>query len=398
MGTQMLERDKGRSRLKVLVIDHMGVLKSVRKKYEELSRRKDLDIVLLTPKHWRENSQELWLGKYRDRGNYKIVAGRTTFPGNSWRGVYYTGLIKAIMVAKPDIIHIMQEPWSFFTLEAIILRNIFSPKSKVVFYTAENIYRDFTYPSPLSKLYGFVEKYVYKVVDGATPISEEATKVLKHKGFSKMIKVIPLVTDSTLFRKMDASRLKQAMGLENSFIVGYVGRLVPEKGILTLLEAVSKLKYNYKLLIIGSGYLRTTIIDKAALLGINDRVILINSTSQPELVKYYNCMSTLVLPTYETSTCREQFGRVLIEAMACQVPVIGSDCGEIPKVMGEAGLVFSQQNPDELKKALVKLIKNPALRKELAYKGYQRVLVEYTWSRYAQETYNLYKELMNNNI
>ena len=167
---------------------------------------------------------------------------------------------------------------------------------------------------------------------------------------------------------------------------------------MTLLEAVSKLEHNYKLLIIGSGYLRTAIIDKAALLDISDHVILINSISQSELVKYYNCMSTLVLPTYETSTCREQFGRVLIEAMACQVPVIGSNCGEIPNVIGEAGLVFPQRNPDELKKALLKLIKNPALRKELGYEGYQRVLAKYTWLKYAQETYKLYREFKNKNL
>jgi glycosyltransferase involved in cell wall biosynthesis len=399
MGTQVLERDKGRSRLRILVIDQMGVLKSARKKFEELSKYQDLELILLAPAHWRLNYKKIFLRKEGvQKDNYRIVAGTVIFSGNSWRGFYCSNILRLVSRFEPHIIHVFQEPWSLFTFQSVIVRNLFSPKSKVVFLTWENIYRGFTYPSPLSNLYACIEKYIYKNVDCATPTSEQAAMVLKNKGFGKRIRIIPWGTNLELFRKVDSNRLKEKLGLRGFFVIGYVGRLVKEKGILTLIEAAFELKCSYKILIIGNGPLKDIIINKAALLGIDKYLVFVDTVDQLELVEYYNCMSVLVLPSYNTLDWKEQFGRVLIEAMACQVPVIGSDCGEIPNVIGEAGLVFSQQNSDELKRALVKLIKNPTLREELAHEGYQRVLVEYTWSRYAQETYKLYKELMNNNL
>ena len=399
MGGQIFKRDKGRSRLRILVIDHMGVLESARKKFEELSEYKDLELVLLAPERWRLNYKKIFLRKENDeRNNYRVVAGKVVFPGNDWRGFYYSSILRQISKFKPHIIHVLQEPWSLFTLQSVIVRNLFSPKSKVVFLTWENIYRGFTYPSPLSNLYACIEKYIYKNADCATPTSEEAAKVLRNKGFGKKIKIIPWGTNLELFRKVDSGRLKEKLGLSGSFVVGYVGRLVEEKGILTLIEAASELKCSYKIMIIGNGPLKDTIINKATLLGIGKYLAFVDTVDQSGLVEYYNCMDVLVLPSHDTRDWREQFGRVLIEAMACQVPVIGSDCGEIPNVIGEAGLVFSQQNPDELKEALVKLAKNPALRKELGHKGYQRVLAKYTWQRYAQETHKLYEGLVSNNL
>ncbi len=385
-------------KLKVLIIDHMGVLRLSRKKCVELSKYKDIELVLLTPQYWILNYRKIYLEKKQADEKYRMVTGKTVFPGNSWRGFYYSNMLRLISRFKPHIIHVFQEPWSLFTLQSVILRNFFSPKSKVVFLTWENIYRGFTYPSPFSNLYACIEKYIYKNVDCAAPTSEEAAMVLKNKGFGKAIKIIPWGTDLELFRKLDSNRLKERLGLRDFFVIGYVGRLVKEKGILTLIEAAFELKCSYKILIIGNGPLKDIIINKAALLGIGKYLVFVDTVDQSRLVEYYNCMDVLVLPSHDTRDWKEQFGRVLIEAMACQVPVVGSDCGEIPNVIGEAGLVFRQQNPDELKEVLLKLVKNPALGKELGCKGYQRVLAKYTWPRYAQETYKLYKELMNNNL
>jgi glycosyltransferase involved in cell wall biosynthesis len=91
---------------------------------------------------------------------------------------------------------------------------------------------------------------------------------------------------------------------------------------------------------------------------------------------------------------KEQFGRVLIEAMACKVPVIGSDSGAIPEVIGNAGLIFPEGDADALADRLRRLMASPALRLELATRGYARMRGLYTQERVAAQTAELYRQVM----
>ncbi len=381
-------------KLKVLIIDHMGILRLSRKKCVELSKYKDIELVLLTPRYWILNYRNICLEQKQADEKYRIVTGKTVFPGNGWRGFYYTGLLGTLYEFKPDIIHILQEPWSFFTFQTIFFARILCSRSKIVFLTWENIYRDFTYDCPLTGLYALIDRYTYRNSDCATPITREAAQVLQRKGFSKRIKVIPWGTDPQLFKKTEVDELRGKLGLTDSLVIGYVGRLVQEKGILTLIEAASKLHGNYKILLVGSGPLKEIIIARAKSLEIDDCLVFVETVSQRQLPQYYNCMDILVLPSCTTAPWKEQLGRVLIEAMACEIPVVGSDSGEIPQVIGKAGLIFPEGQSEELRKRLVSLIEKPGLRKDLGRRGRQRVLSKYTWQKYARETHSLYQELI----
>jgi glycosyltransferase involved in cell wall biosynthesis len=112
-------------------------------------------------------------------------------------------------------------------------------------------------------------------------------------------------------------------------------------------------------------------------------------------------MHTLVLPsetTYDFQTMtaagwKEQFGHVLIEAMACRVAVIGSDSGEIPNVIGAAGLVFPEGNIEALANRLQQLISAPDTREQLATAGYQRAMQHYTNQALAKDLLNFYHSL-----
>jgi len=84
----------------------------------------------------------------------------------------------------------------------------------------------------------------------------------------------------------------------------------------------------------------------------------------------------------------------LIEAMACEVPVIGSDSGEIPNVIGDSGLVFKEGDVGDLSSKLEVLINNKDVRVELARKGRQRVLNNFTQEKVAKETYKIYQKMM----
>jgi glycosyltransferase involved in cell wall biosynthesis len=105
-------------------------------------------------------------------------------------------------------------------------------------------------------------------------------------------------------------------------------------------------------------------------------------------------LDAFVLPSLTRPNWIEQFGRVLPEAMACETPVIGSRSGEIPHVIGDAGLVFAEGNVPELVACVQKLLDDPQLYADLASRGRQRVLENYTQERIAQQTYEVYQEML----
>ena len=112
-----------------------------------------------------------------------------------------------------------------------------------------------------------------------------------------------------------------------------------------------------------------------------------------QTVDYYRSLDVLVLPSRSRSNWKEQFGRVLIEAMASQVPVIGSNSGEIPNVIGDAGLVFPENDAPALSALIEGLIWDPARRAELGKRGRKRVLDRFTQDQIANETYAVYAEM-----
>jgi L-malate glycosyltransferase len=230
--------------------------------------------------------------------------------------------------------------------------------------------------------------------------------VLKQRGYMGKNIVLPqLGVDEVLFSPAQQPDLAQSLGIKSDeFVIGFVGRFVEEKGILTLIKAVTKLTGNWKLLLLGRGTLKDKIITEAKDRGISDRLIMIESVPHEQVVNYINLMDTLVLPSetnYQIKTLtavgwKEQFGHVLIEAMACQVPVIGSDSGEIPFVIGDAGLIFPEKDAEALKKCLQTLLDNPILAKELGHKSYQRVITNYTNKALAQKQLDFYQQLLDN--
>ncbi|HEV2352696.1 MAG TPA: glycosyltransferase family 4 protein, partial [Puia sp.] len=108
---------------------------------------------------------------------------------------------------------------------------------------------------------------------------------------------------------------------------------------------------------------------------------------------YLNCMDVLVLPSLTTPTWKEQFGRVLIEAQACEVPVVGSDSGAIPEVIGKAGLIFPESDAQGLKGHLQRLAASPSLGKKLGRQGRQRILNLFTNQIIADKIYRIYGRL-----
>jgi len=331
-------------KVKVLFIDHTGVLKSDRKKYEELANFNDLELAVLTPNKWEFNYKTF---SFEDSPNdkYKIVNAPVAFPGYAHRSFYLVSLIKILNEFKPDIIHLFQEPYSLFAGQTVLLRNLLSPKSKLIFITWENLNHK-KFPFLFAPLYKFMENYAYKNSNCATPITHTAKEVLQQRGFQGECHVMSWGIDPDLFQKKNVDSLKCNLNLKRAFIIGFIGRFVEEKGILDLLKAAAELPGNIKILLIGDGPLKADLPQIAMDLDLKNRLIIIKTLTNSEINSYINCMDLLVLPSRDSSYWKEQLGRVLVEAMACEVPVIGSDSGQNGFDLRSQGYQYNDETPN----------------------------------------------------
>lgn len=374
--------------MKILAISHSAVIKTYREKWRLLAARKDVELLLVLPHAWPEAGQRV-LSKPQEgrQEGYPIHSSPIVLEGRVKR-YFYLSLDGIFRDFKPDIVHVEEEPYSWAAWQA--LRAAQKLKAKFVFFTWENLLEKFEFP------HQHIRRYVLERTDHAIAGDTEARDLLLKSGYpAKKISVIPQYgVNPRLFKKMAVTKLKKELGLGN-YTVGYVGRLVPEKGIHHLLQAFSRTNIkNSNLLIVGNGPLRDDLEKEAKRLGITDRVRFAKAMGQESLVRYLNCMDVLVLPSLTTARWKEQFGRVLIEAQACQVPVIGSDSGAIPEVIGKAGIIFPEGNVPALSRELHKIHRSAKLRRRLAKLGLTQVLKLYTNQKIADQTYIIYKNLL----
>ena len=218
--------------------------------------------------------------------------------------------------------------------------------------------------------------------------------MLRAKGYGGPAPVIPQFgVDPDLFRPQThpAQRLRSP---DSPFTIGFAGRLVEEKGLLVLAEALALLDGPWRLALYGDGPLRETLAARLKELGLSERVTFhprVASAAMPEVLAG---LDAVVLPSLTRPHWKEQFGRVLIEAMACGTPVVGSDSGEIPHVIGEGGLVVPEGATATLAAALARLRDEPGLAEALGRAGRARVLAHYTQAQIAAQTAAVYREVM----
>jgi len=286
---------------------------------------------------------------------------------------------------RPHLIQVDEEPSSLALLEVLLLKRILG--CHVVFFTWDNLAP--RYPIP----FRWCRRLALRLADGALAGNNEAATLLKRAGFRKPLAVIPqLGVDPDTFSPMRDEDLRNTLGL-TAFTIGYIGRLVPEKGLMLILEALATLRGPWQWLIVGRGQLRTGIDERARQLGIAQNIRWVDTVPHQEVPRYLNAMDVLVLPSLTTARWKEQFGHILIEAMACGVPVIGSDSGAIPEVIGDAGLIIPEGDAQTLAEHLRHLRDDDGLRAKIGQRGRERVLSRYTNQRIAEQTVALWEQV-----
>lgn len=369
--------------MRVLMISKALVAGTSQRKLEEIARCPDVELTLVTPEYWLSDDGSKQMLERLYTSGYRMIVTPMALNGN-FHLHYYPQLSQIMRDVRPEIVHIDEEPYNFATFHAMRLAE--QVKARSLFFTWQNLYR--TYPPPFRQL----ELYNYRHASAALAGNRDASDVLRRKGYQGPIHIIPQFGfDTEIYSRSTPRQPRQP---DAPFTMGFIGRLKEEKGLTLMVEALPSLPAYCRVAFIGNGPMKSTLEELATRLGVSERVIFKPGVPTYEVPREMESLDAFVLPSLTRSNWKEQFGRVLAEAMSCETPVIGSDSGEIPHVIADAGLVFPEGNAQELSSCVQKLLDDPAFYADLAQRGRQRVLDNYTQGQIAKQTYNVYCEMV----
>jgi glycosyltransferase involved in cell wall biosynthesis len=344
----------------LIAVSHPAVVDVNQEVYRELKRR-GWNVTIILPDRWRhEYSQGDVAPRALPEMEQALRPTPIVLPGRPQRHVYLTRPRRVLATARPDVVFLEAEPYALPATQwgrACVKLGI---PFGVQCY--ENI--DRSLPAPVRLL----RSRILRDAAFIAARSGSAARLAREWGARGEIGIAPPAVP-------DWAEVPEAAPHE--FTVGYAGRLIESKGLLDLLAAVRRLEAPVEMLLLGNGELRDR-LEGQPIPGSSVRVI--DGLSHDQMAGGYAQLDVLVLPSHTTPTWKEQFGRVLIEALWCGVPVVGSDSGEIPWVIEQTGggLVFGEGDSDALAMRLEELRAAPELRRKLAERG--RAAVERLFS------------------
>jgi L-malate glycosyltransferase len=387
--------------MKILIASHSYIIELNREKLRELAQLSpDIEVTIVVPQKWRpggvmKNTIET---QPVNEGNFRVVPLTNYSQNNQALLSFGPELITLMREFRPDVIQVEQGVKSLAYAQMITLNKLLGLKAKMLFFTWWNLPYETKFP--LAQL----ERYNLNNSSGIVVGNTDGYNVLRDRGYNGPMRIMPqLGVDEQLFQAQAQPEIAAQHGIQpEDFVIGFVGRFVPEKGLKTLFHAAAKLENpNWKMLLLGRGPMQAELQELARELGFADRLIQIESVPHADVYRYINLMSVLLLPSETTdafktltaSGWKEQFGHVIIEAMACRVPVIGSDSGEIPNVIEDAGLVFPEGDVEQLRDRLTQLISDRDFAQAIGQKGYQRAMVKYTNRALAKDLLEFYRSI-----
>ena len=358
--------------LRVLTISKPYVAQAYRDKIQRMAQDPRLEVGLIVPPAWGSQSfeQDLKPATYWQKIVPIHLNGKNHF---HW---YASGIRDAVREFRPDILNIEEEHYSLVTFQ--LFRLAMKYGAKPVFYTWQNIAK--AYPPP----FRWMESYILRHAAGGICGNQESLDIIRAKGFSGPAAVIPQMgANVEAFApqrpgESERARLKGLLRWDASrFWVLFAGRIVEEKGIQTLIAACEHLpdevRSRVRIGILGGGPYQTALEAMAKESSSRERIQFFSPVASDQIARYLQAADVLCLPSLTRDNWKEQFGRILVEAMAAETVVVGSDSGEIPHVIGNAGLVFPEGDERLLAQRITQLASTPALVSELRAAGARRV-------------------------
>jgi glycosyltransferase involved in cell wall biosynthesis len=301
----------------------------------------------------------------------------------------YNGRLRGLMNERWDVIHAWEEP---FVLAGGQLAWQRPSATRLVFATFQNISK--RYPPPFC----WIERYALQRAAGWIAFGQLVEQTLVNRpGYrDRPRRMIPVGVDTVLFRPDTERRraIREQWGWSEAGppVIGYLGRLTPEKGLPLLMDVLDDLTVPWRFACIGTGPLDESLRQWMTRHG--DRVRLLTDVEHQAVPAVLNGCDLLVAPSQTTPRWREQLGRMILEAFASGVPVVASDSGEIPFVVADAGMIVAEADRGAWRLAIEQLLDSPEGRHELARRGRERAEQVFDWKIVARQHLQFFNELL----
>jgi len=367
---------------RVLVISHSYLQPTHRGKLRALAAR-GLEVTVAIPQRWREP----WFGRPIDVA-WERQGGLEVFPlpargmgakGELSKAKYAGGALKALLRdRRPDLVQVEEEPTTVAAKQVLgAARRLGIP---VVLFTHQNV------DLQLDWWLRWKHRRMLRKLTGLVAGSDLAGTLARSDAPNLPIAVIP---------QLGALAPHEPQHVPHEGLaIGFVGRLVPQKGLDNLLQALAlQRSAKWRLTIVGDGPERERLEQLASELRLAARVRWTGGLPADQVANLWPDLDVLVTPSRSSAQWREANGQVLMEAMANEVAVLGTNSGVIPELIGDAGVVVPDGDLPGLAAALERL-GDVSTRKALAQAARARALRLYSDDAIAERTLEFWKQVV----
>ncbi|MHB8468732.1 MAG: glycosyltransferase family 4 protein [Gaiellaceae bacterium] len=306
--------------MRLLCVSHACVVPANQALFARVARQTGWDVTIVAPRRWRNELGAFHVERWPEFEG-ELVALAVVGSGRVPLHFYGRGLAALVRRIRPSAMFAHNEPYALATAQVVhAARGV-----PAGFYSAQNVVK--RYPAPVRAL----ERYVHERAAFAFATSASALVALRSRGYDGDATVVPLWVD------LDRYSISQRRDRSHSLVVGFVGRLVPEKGADVLLEALASLPGDVRAVFAGAGDDAVRLRRHARKLRLDARVDWRGYVPHDQMPNLYGEIDVLVVPSRTTISWKEQFGRVVVEALAAGVPVVASDCGSLPALLERTG-------------------------------------------------------------
>lgn len=313
-----------------------------------------------------------------DPGEPCSVEAVPTYLSRRIHFMFYGARLREILSRGWDLIHCWEEPYIAAGGQVAMLAPSGVP---YVFWTAQNLSK--RYPPP----FRWIERYCFDRASGWLACGQSTVHAMCERGYgAKPHRVAPLGVDLDLFRP--APREPE----HAPPVVGYLGRFIEDKGVPLLMQALDGVAPPWRALFVGGGPLESQLRAWAARYG--DRVRIVTGVKHRDVPEWLRRMDMLCAPSRTMPHWREQQGRMIVEAFACGVPVLASDSGEIPFVVGDAGRILPEASAEAWTSAIGETIQDADARRDWSGRGLQRAREKFAWPVIARDQFAFFESLL----
>lgn len=323
---------------RILSVGHSYVVALNRAILRELAKDPNFEVTIGAPKSFQGSLRSIEIEPEPPGSNIKLVP-LSVYGTRRMHTFGYNPLELYRLYSKGfDLAHFWEEPYILSGFQLTQMARF--KKVPYLFRTAQSLIKNYVPP------FGLFEKASLKGARAWVAGGELVYKAMREKGWSTPGQVLTLAVDTNCFQvfsEQQKREKKAELGLKSP-LIGYLGRLSEEKGLDLIMEVLTQLKEKpWSFLAMGSGPYKEKLEAWARDQGFAERVK-VTLLAHDEVPQVLPACDLLIAPSQTRSFWKEQFGRMLVEAFASGVPVIGSDSGEIPRVIGEAGVVLGEQD------------------------------------------------------